>query len=1224
MKIKSSQLALRMSLIVLTVAASLGFAPPQARNSSNDKPERRAAVVRHSTVTPNNRSQQTGLGISANALELNPKVADLSWRFQHIEPLVTADNLIAHWAFDEGSGYEFRDSSGRNQTGYITGFNWNTTDSGLTTSFRGAGKRAGGVRLNGTQWIEAQANKTATRINNQITVAVWIKIDDDATQSIGQTIIAQRHAASGYTLAIGNNSSFRFTVRDPNGGEQTVTSKVNTARRETWTHVAAVCNAATNGLAIYVDGALSNTLKTATPLASGINVQANFRVGCADGDTQCFAGWLDEATIYESALDANAINELYLTGLPKIYSQTRETIDAGRTIWSAYHGNQPIPHPIEADTVFTLDFNNSLVSNSGIKPVNETNKDYAFVPSAFGGGLVVPRTGFAYPLSAAGDNGTLETWLTLAPEMINATDSVRETKIAEQVVFCLEGAKAQLKLLRSGGKWKAVVQADNKNLLTLESEPQANVSEILMHVALAWRHTGGNNNKLELTLYLNGVDVARSTVNQMRVPLTFNRRLIIGGEETGNREAAEAGFENAVICIDDLRLSSEAREWGEICPRGHMDTEAASLDMRDDFNYPSSATLMLWRSGVVSSEKGLTDESSAWSYKQAGDARQASVIQAASERQQISQPPNRCASTVPSVPQFKLKQATERGFHTLYHLDAYGLMSGMEASVSFENTADGWAGVFVNSSAPNAAAFSGYTFSINARLNRLRLAQLLNGSVVSIKTLEYDFAFKPQQTYTLTLTLTGEKILRGYLDGNNLISLHLPKGANTTTDATTTGGYAGLFTEDSAAAFDAAHFTALTPSQKTSRLIQSRVFTQNTAATTKVSNDALTFNAFRWHKRQGLLPWQYTAKNPQPPGAIFGADDDVARPNPSKSWRAEDSANSSVIGVDGTIFYFMRGNSRANNIHGAAQIGALTAAAQDFDGIHFDDASRVITGHTDIAPPACRDGAPNTNRYLQLQINDEGAAYIGKRKIIVVAREFRNAQPGKEWYRRLVFGTYDIDKRRWDSSVVNPVAWSVQSNPASCDSVYSGIDATPEITALRHPTTDEYEIFLYHMAKYVPGVSPARISGLRYDGQQLNLNSRYPQKEMLEGYGDRFYGQRVLFDNGIYYMNFNAGSTVEKLRHDWCDRFKLATSLHPYNQAWTESADNSNPSRPYFARGAENDFDNAAIWQGAMLKFHGRYYMYYENYHNVENVNRPYEDYNHIQTGSRVGFATAN
>src|SRR4030042_2528642 len=74
--------------------------------------------------------------------------SDLSIRFQHIEPIIKQSSLLAHWPLDEGSGYECRDWSGNKLTAYFTGHNWNADDSGLTSSFRKKGKRAGCIYFN--------------------------------------------------------------------------------------------------------------------------------------------------------------------------------------------------------------------------------------------------------------------------------------------------------------------------------------------------------------------------------------------------------------------------------------------------------------------------------------------------------------------------------------------------------------------------------------------------------------------------------------------------------------------------------------------------------------------------------------------------------------------------------------------------------------------------------------------------------------------------------------------------------------------------------------------------------------------------------------------------------------------------------------------------------------------------------------------------------------------
>jgi hypothetical protein len=77
-------------------------------------------------------------------------------------------------------------------------------------------------------------------------------------------------------------------------------------------------------------------------------------------------------------------------------------------------------------------------------------------------------------------------------------------------------------------------------------------------------------------------------------------------------------------------------------------------------------------------------------------------------------------------------------------------------------------------------------------------------------------------------------------------------------------------------------------------------------------------------------------------------------------------------------------------------------------------------------------------------------------------------------------------------------------------------------------------------------------------------------------------------------MHVNAGSDKSKLKGDWPERFALFSSLHPYAEPWTGSAEIVNTSRSYFSRGEEFDPDNGAIWQGTMFKHRHRYYLYYE------------------------------
>jgi hypothetical protein len=176
------------------------------------------------------------------------------------------------------------------------------------------------------------------------------------------------------------------------------------------------------------------------------------------------------------------------------------------------------------------------------------------------------------------------------------------------------------------------------------------------------------------------------------------------------------------------------------------------------------------------------------------------------------------------------------------------------------------------------------------------------------------------------------------------------------------------------------------------------------------------------------------------------------------------------------------------------------------------------------------------------------------------------------------------------------------------------------VLALRDAVNDEYTVFLLH---HQPGTRIGAVSGLRVSESGIDLDERYPQRDSyVERNGNVAYGERVFFDNGIYYLHYNAASDASKMGQDWPDRFHLAASLHPYEQRFINSADNAREEPPYFGRGEPGDFDNAAIWQGCMFKQDGRYYLYYEAYHAIRSVNTPYEAYDDINAGSRAGFAT--
>lgn len=1076
---------------------------------------------------------------SADTLLL-PKPADLSIRFQHIEPRLRIPGLIAAWTMDEGSGYEFLDISENKHTAYIIGASWNTSNSGLTSSFRKTGKRAGSVYLDGSQWLQVK-DTSDLNMDSAMSIALWIK--PEIKTSSNTVLVSRENVSGGFSLLLNRNT---ILLQWKN---KSIQAEARQLVPNTWTHVSLTINQPKKEIIMYINGreAAKHTNIDFSPKI----IHSDLFIGGMDSmeETASFKGYLDEVCLYNKTLSPAAVNQLYVNGLPQLYTQSRATIDSAKSSWTTFRGNQFIPHPAEKDTRLLLRFNGDVSALSGIKPDQMNGSELDFIPGIFGGAWVPRSGGLVYQSVLSSNQGTFEAWL------INRNTVAADTR---NILFRIHGQNSCLELYQENKKWIAELN-NSGNIHATKSKELYFPEGALLHVAITWQYQ-------KLVLWINGV--LQSELNTA-VPV-LNGNIELGG-------SSNKAFEGI---IDDVRISETAKTWGAVCPTGYTDSESAALDFMDGFDRAENEPLFRWQS---LSEKG------AWSYKQT------SLIEK--------------TQTADGV----LVQKNLKGFHVLVHPDAFGISSSIEAGIVFDSSQDGWSGIVTNADA-YSSAFSGITFSMNPKRNQFRMAVYKQGKITAVKYAAYDFPIKSYQRYTLTLSVY-QGILKGFVDGNSVLAMEFNEELKK--------GCGGLFSENCSAGFDDIHFTALTPAVKNSRVLQTKIFTGAPKNIEQLSYTHFSYNAFRWKKRYGLLPWKRTFKVPEPAGNIFGPDKDVQRPNSAQSWRSEDSANSDIILVDGMMYYSMRGNPDLGGPHGNAAIGMLSIGQSKFDGIHFHDLNAdslmdkkigLLHGHIDNNE-ICSDKPPRHNR---LQVNDQGMVYIDG-KILIMAREFRNRVKDFPKFKRLVFGLFDIQTKRWVSNEPFLVEWS-SMDPDNCFDQFKGINATPEIFSIKNPQTDETIILLYYTE-----FKNSMVIGLRFDGEKLTLHPDYPSKQsFIKADDDRVYGQRIFFDNGIYYMHVNAGSSKDKLRYDWPDRFQLLTALDPYSGPWVESSENTNILRPYFTRGNKNDPDNAAIWQGTIFKHRNQYFLYYENYHAVKNIDNPYDLYDNVHSGSRVGFAIGN
>ena len=294
-----------------------------------------------------------------------------------------------------------------------------------------------------------------------------------------------------------------------------------------------------------------------------------------------------------------------------------------------------------------------------------------------------------------------------------------------------------------------------------------------------------------------------------------------------------------------------------------------------------------------------------------------------------------------------------------------------------------------------------------------------------------------------------------------------------------------------------------------------------------------------------------------------------------------------------------------------------------FDAIHFTDPNEA-TGLTS-GGPLLLTGAPNSESAFapgSKQLNAPSTAYVGDGLLLFFGREGRLVETGQDGYGDAVYAHFDVRAGSWQQDEPQSLVWPQAGGSATPTQTVAKrqLHGSPEIVSLRNPDDDRYQAVIFQQTG--PANEAVMATGLldNVSSGEPTLAAGLPILTSLSrAAGGPIYGFRVMFDNGIYYLHYNDGPEVP----DWPDRFVLAATLDPYAGPWVASPTTNTADSTYFRRGTELEPDNGAIWQGCMFKHRGRYYLYYENYHSIDDVDSQYENYADPQAGSRVGFATA-
>ncbi len=206
--------------------------------------------------------------------------------------------LIAHWKFDEGSGTTAYDSAGDND-GAIYGAQWIASPIDGALSFDGVG-----------DYVNC-SNDISLDFTDAITIGAWVKRPNFGSDGLiaGKTNGDSRVA--GYSL-FSYTDGLEFNFYSGAWPWQRTTPRVTISANE-WHHVVGTFDG--NNAYLYVDGNESASLAYAGNITAATGYSFHISFWRPDLPVY-FNGSIDEVVIYNRALSAEEVQQLYQSGLP--------------------------------------------------------------------------------------------------------------------------------------------------------------------------------------------------------------------------------------------------------------------------------------------------------------------------------------------------------------------------------------------------------------------------------------------------------------------------------------------------------------------------------------------------------------------------------------------------------------------------------------------------------------------------------------------------------------------------------------------------------------------------------------------------------------------------------------------------------------------------------------------------------------------------------------------
>jgi len=203
-----------------------------------------------------------------------------------------SQGLVAYWKFDEAEGAITFDETGNNNDGTIYGASWV------------AGKIREALKFDGSTAFVVIPNSRTLNVTDAITVTLWVKTASDF--STARRLIAKK---SSYLFeGVANSLFFELFI---DGKYRAVKSHWPRSSTEAWVHIAGMYDSSSKVIKLYLNG-VEVARKSLSALSSYIiNVSGSkVEIGMLD-KKGFFSGLIDEVRIYNRALTADEIKELF-------------------------------------------------------------------------------------------------------------------------------------------------------------------------------------------------------------------------------------------------------------------------------------------------------------------------------------------------------------------------------------------------------------------------------------------------------------------------------------------------------------------------------------------------------------------------------------------------------------------------------------------------------------------------------------------------------------------------------------------------------------------------------------------------------------------------------------------------------------------------------------------------------------------------------------------------